>query len=39
MLQLSSLFVILLFAAWLTHAAGHDYGLFTLNCKLISTPP
>jgi hypothetical protein len=32
-------YIALPFAAWPTHAAGHNYKLFTLNCKLISTPP
>ena len=38
MLQYSSTFTPLLFAARLTRAAGHNFELLTINCKLISTP-
>ena len=32
-------YIALLFAAWPTRAAEHNYKLLTLNCKLISPPP
>ena len=35
----NSLYIHITSAAWNSRAVEHNYKLFTLNCKLISTPP